>query len=88
MTIQFRTKTFKSGNSVAIRLPKSLDIAEGTDVVVEQGPHGKIEISRVVDPAEEKRRLLAMIDALARLGPPSYGAEGRLPVDIPERPGL
>ena len=39
MTKTFRTKIFKSGNSVALRLPKSFEVPEGTEVnVVREAP--------------------------------------------------
>lgn len=31
---EWKTKTFKSGNSVALRLPKALGLAEGDEVVI------------------------------------------------------
>ena len=31
---EFTTKTFKSGNSVALRLPKALGLREGDEVVI------------------------------------------------------
>jgi antitoxin VapB len=36
---EYRAKVFKSGNSVALRLPKALGLTEGTEVVLreEQG---------------------------------------------------
>ena len=34
MAQEWRTKSFKSGNSVAIRLPKAMGFAEGDEVVV------------------------------------------------------
>jgi antitoxin VapB len=34
------TKTFKSGNSVAVRLPKELGIAEGTELQIEETGSG------------------------------------------------
>lgn len=34
MTKQWKSKAFKSGNSVALRLPKALGLAEGDDVVL------------------------------------------------------
>ncbi len=34
MAREWKTKTFKSGNSVAMRLPKALGFAEGDEVVV------------------------------------------------------
>ena len=33
---EYRAKVFKSGNSVALRLPKALGIAEGTEMVVRE----------------------------------------------------
>ena len=34
MAREWRTKTFKSGNSLAIRLPKAAGFTEGDDVIV------------------------------------------------------
>jgi antitoxin VapB len=34
------TKAFKSGNSVAVRLPRELGITEGTELEVERAPTG------------------------------------------------
>ncbi|MDF7776510.1 AbrB/MazE/SpoVT family DNA-binding domain-containing protein [Sphingomonas sp. AOB5] len=56
MTKEYRAKTFKSGNSVALRLPKALGIEPGREMRVreEKGsftvepaekPKGKIDIS-------------------------------------------
>ncbi len=45
------TKTFKSGNSVAVRLPKSLGIEPGTEVRVRED-RGKY----VIEPVEQKPR--------------------------------
>lgn len=38
MTREWKAKTFKSGNSIALRLPKSLGFSDGEDVVIV--PHG------------------------------------------------
>lgn len=38
MAREWKAKTFKSGNSVALRLPKALGFVEGDDIVVV--PHG------------------------------------------------
>jgi antitoxin VapB len=39
MSDQFRTRTFKSGNSVAMRLPKSFEVPEGIEInVVREAP--------------------------------------------------
>ncbi len=49
MTKEYRAKTFKSGNSVALRLPKGLGIVEGREMTVreEKGRY-------VVEPVESK----------------------------------
>ena len=48
---EVRSKTFKSGNSVALRLPKALGIAEGVEMRVreEQGRY-------VIEPVEPERK--------------------------------
>jgi antitoxin VapB len=53
MTREVRAKTFKSGNSVALRLPKSLGIKEGVEMKVreEQGRY-------VVEPVEAPKTKL------------------------------
>ena len=47
---EYRSRTFKSGNSVALRLPKGLGIAEGCEMVVraEQGRY-------IVEPVDVPR---------------------------------
>lgn len=51
MTKEVRSKTFKSGNSVALRLPKVLGIKEGVEMKVreEQGRY-------VVEPVEMPKK--------------------------------
>ena len=53
MVKQFRAKTFKSGNSVALRLPKGLGVEEGLEMTVreEQGRY-------IVEPVEPERKKL------------------------------
>ena len=53
MTKEVRAKTFKSGNSVALRLPKALGIKEGMEMTVreEQGKY-------VVEPVEVPKKKL------------------------------
>lgn len=40
MTKEYRAKVFKSGNSLALRLPKGLGVTEGTEMVVSEVAHG------------------------------------------------
>lgn len=69
------TKTFKSGNSIAVRLPKALGIGEGVEMRVreEQGRY-------IVEPVEQPRR---KIDLTGIFG--SIPGIGRQPFDQKER---
>jgi antitoxin VapB len=58
------TKTFKSGNSVAVRLPKELGIAEGTVLEIEQTGAGWL-LRR-----KPKRTGKDLVEALAKLPKP------------------
>ncbi len=40
MTKEYRAKVFKSGNSLALRLPKGLGVTEGTEMVVREAARG------------------------------------------------
>lgn len=52
MSDEYRGKTFKSGNSVALRLPKGMGIPEGIEVrMVKQAP-----MSFRIEPIEAPRR--------------------------------
>ncbi len=55
MTSEYRAKTFKSGNSVALRLPKGLGIVEGREMKVreEQGRY----IVEPIDASEPKKKI-------------------------------
>ena len=51
MTKEYRGKVFKSGNSVALRLPKALGIKEGTEMILRE-EHGKY----IAEPVPAPRR--------------------------------
>ena len=55
------TKTFKSGNSVAVRLPKELGITEGTEIEFEARPEGLLLRHR------RKKTGRDLVEALAKL---------------------
>ena len=68
MTKEYRARTFKSGNSVALRLPKGLGLREGAEMVVreERGkfafepvpePRGKIDLTGIYGSIPGLRRL-------------------------------
>jgi antitoxin VapB len=75
------TKTFKSGNSVAVRLPKGLGIGEGVEVELRR------EGAEVVIRRKPKMTTCEMLEALSKLPRPTYVQE-REPIEFPERPGL
>jgi antitoxin VapB len=86
MTKPVHTRTFKSGNSVAVRLPKGFAIPEGVEVELDKsGDVVTIRLAR--DPAEERARMLTMLDDLASL-PKAPRVEKREPILFPKRRGL
>jgi len=80
------SKVFKTGNSVAVRLPKALALPEGTAVTIERRGR-QIIITEAFDPAEEKRKLMELVAALDALPKPPY-IEKREPIEFPERRNL
>jgi antitoxin VapB len=67
MTKEVRSRTFKSGNSVALRLPKALGIKEGTEMTVreEQGRY----VVEPVEPLKKKIDLSGIAGACPDLKP-------------------
>jgi antitoxin VapB len=49
----YRAKVFKSGNSLALRLPKALGLVAGIEMVIEVLPSGAMELR---NPAAVKRK--------------------------------
>ncbi len=80
------TRTFKSGNSVAVRLPKGFAIPAGVDVELARSGN-RVTMQLSADPVEAKRRWLAALDALAKLPRPPE-IEKREPIEFPDWPGL
>jgi antitoxin VapB len=79
-------KTFKSGNSVAVRLPKAVGIKAGVPIrILYQA--GRVTISAIEDPAAGKKRVADFIASLRMLPAPGE-IEMREPIEFPERPGL
>jgi antitoxin VapB len=75
-----RTKIFKSGNSVAVRLPKGIDFPEGTEVEI-------VKVGNNIEVRPTRLTFEQMVDELAKLPKPS-SIEVRDTEEIPERPGL
>lgn len=86
MNATVKTNAFKTGNSVAVRLPKEFGIRAGEGLeLVRRGR--TIEIRPAIDAAQERARLKALADALAAIGPIDGDREdGR--IEFPDRPGL
>lgn len=86
MTKLFHTRTFKSGNSVAVRLPRGFSIPAGAEVEVEKS--GDLVTVRVArHPTEVRRRMQKLLDDLESIGPVGE-VEERRPIEFPDRPGL
>jgi antitoxin VapB len=86
MNAPHRTRSFKSGNSVAVRLPKGLGVGAGAEFKVErQGD--RLILTPVADAAEAKRRWHDMLDELAKLPKPPR-VQKRERIEFPDRPGF
>ena len=81
------TRTFKSGNSEAVRLPQGIGFGVGVSVKVERDGD-RVVITPTRNPEEEKARLLALLADLEAIGAPPDGVQERDPFEFPERPGL
>lgn len=72
------TRAFKSGNSVAVRLPKQLGLEPGTEVEVRHDKEGNILIIRAVPEA-------VTLDQLFGSFSPGFMAHGRGEIEQAER---
>jgi antitoxin VapB len=82
MNAPIHTKTFKSGNSEAVRLPKGMGFGIGTEVIMIR--RGKVTTLY----PKPKQSVADMIAALQDLGPPENAVQARDPIIFPDRPGL
>lgn len=78
MNQQHRVKTFKSGNSVAIRLPKRFGFVEGEEVEMVVHGDGGISFWRIHDAKDVFMRLYGSMS-------PGFMAEGRGDIEQNER---
>lgn len=79
-------KTFKSGDSVAVRLPDELGFT--ADMAIELEPNGTgVTIRPKSDPIADKHNVIELVEALRALGPP-LPRQPREPIEFPERSGL
>ncbi len=80
--IEVDSKTFKSGNSEALRLPK--EVAFGPDVEVKIR---KVGSTLTITP-KRKRTMAELVARLREIGPPPGGVEKRVKIIAPRRRGL
>jgi antitoxin VapB len=78
MTKEYRAKTFKSGNSVALRIPKALGIREGDEVVIVPHQDGSFSFWPISDGAK-------VLDGLYGAFSPGFMSEGRGDIEQEER---
>jgi antitoxin VapB len=82
---EHQTKTFRSGNSIALRLPKALDV--GPDELMMVSRHGNVLTARLADdPDEKQRKFREMIEDLGAMSKPG-SVQKRQPIEWPERRG-
>ncbi len=89
MTAPIKTNAFKTGNSVAVRLPKELGVEAGEPLEVTRLGND-FKIRRVLDPAIERAKVLELVRRLREAGPVP-GAKHRRNdgrIEFPDRPGL
>ena len=75
MTKEYRAKTFKSGNSLALRLPKALGLREGEEMILRED-RGKFAF----EPAPKEGRKIELTGIYGS----SRGLE-RMPLDEADR---
>lgn len=75
-----KTKTFKSGNSVAVRLPKALGVEAGVEMTVRE-ERGRYIVEPVEEPATGKR-----IDLTGIYGSLAPGTISRQPDEYEDIP--
>lgn len=74
-----RTRAFKSGNSIAVRLPKEVAFEEGTELVVIKSG----DVMTIYPEKKTGKSIAALIDELGKLPRPT-SVEVRDTEEIPE----
>lgn len=82
MNSPIHTRTFKSGNSEAVRLPREFAYGPGTELVMIR--NGMVTTLY----PKPKQSLADMVRRLREIGPPEAEPQKRDAIDFPERPGL
>jgi antitoxin VapB len=75
---EWKARSFKAGNSVAIRLPKALGLGEGEDIRIVKHDDGSFSFWRVSDDA-------AILDSLYGSMSPGFMKDGRGDIEQEDR---
>lgn len=75
---EYKAKVFKSGNSLALRLPKSLGIEEGDDVVIVPHADGRFSFWKESD---SLKVLMSLYGSMS----PGFMKDGRGDIEQDER---
>ena len=79
--IEVDSKTFRSGNSEAVRLPKEVAFGSDVDVTIRR-------VGDVLTIMPKHKSMAELVRRLREIGPPPDGVQAREPIEFPERPGL
>lgn len=88
MNASVHARTFKSGNSEAVRLPKGLGFGIGTEVLIEREPGGRITLTPIVNRDAERQAMDRVYERMQAIGPSPDGVQPREPFEFIKRPGL
>lgn len=80
-------RAFKSGNSVAVRLPRALGVRPDERFEVERRG-AELVLRKVVDVEAVRANMRRLCEDLMAIGPSPDGVQEREPLDWPDRPGL
>ena len=79
--IEVDSKTFKSGNSEALRLPKEVALGPNVEVTIRK-------VGDVLTIMPKRKTMAELVRRLREIGPPPDGVQERIPIEFPERSGL
>jgi antitoxin VapB len=79
--IEVDSKTFRSGNSDAIRLPREVSIGPGVPVTIRR-------VGDVLTITPKRKSMAELVRLLREIGPPPDGVQKRQKIIFPKRRGL
>lgn len=79
--IEVDSKTFKSGNSEAVRLPKEVAIGPNVEVTI-------TKVGDVLTITPKHKSMAELVRKLREIGPPIDGVQKRRRIVFPKRRGL